>query len=136
MKPKYYWIKYTPEDEEPIITIGIRHPANKDSAAYWQVIGVDGMLDMANPAVQTWYDEIIRPDWLDEEMAFCDDEIMGTVYILNKWVEIPEGHDYRDYKLCGNCMGTGMDGKCPTCNGTGAYLIDPTTYPKIKSEKE
>jgi hypothetical protein len=66
MKPKYYWIKYTEEDEEPIITIGIRYPANKDSAAYWQVIGVDGMIP-AGLGVATWYDEIIKPDWLDDE---------------------------------------------------------------------
>ena len=67
MKPKYYWIKYTPEDEEPIITIGILYPENKYSAAYWQVIGVDGLLDISGPQVNAWYDEIIRPDWLDGE---------------------------------------------------------------------
>ena len=72
MKPKYYWIKYTEEDEEPIITIGIRHPENKFGAGWWQVIGVDGMIP-AGLGVATWYDEIIRPDWLDDEMAFCDD---------------------------------------------------------------
>ena len=67
MKYKYYWIKYTPEDEEPIITIGILYPANKDSAAYWQVIGVDGMIPTGDPSVATWYDEIIKPEWLEDE---------------------------------------------------------------------
>ena len=74
MKPKYYWIKYTPEDEEPIITIGIRYPANKDSAAYWQVIGVDGLICADSPSIATMYYSIIRPAWLDNKMAFCEDE--------------------------------------------------------------
>ena len=67
MKPKYYWIKYTPEDEEPIITIGALYPANKFGAGWWQVIGEGDLIGINDPRVGKWYGEIERPDWLDEE---------------------------------------------------------------------
>ena len=78
MKPKYYWVKYTPEDEDPIITIGAFFERNIYSASYWQIVGVDGLIPATDPSVSTWYDEIKQPAWLDEEEG--------------KWMIKPEGN--------------------------------------------